>query len=107
MSFLGHNSRVNQRINLNNRIRAIRADLPETTHFLWRPYPNFNVLSGFSSGCRKRNIVWGSDHGGKGKARLSKGRIRVSVKVTGLINLGTLPRVLLQAVERIVTYRIE
>ena len=33
MSFLGHNSRVNQlnqRINLNNRICAIRADLPET-----------------------------------------------------------------------------
>ena len=32
MSFLGHNSRVNQlnqRLNLNNRIRAIRADLPE------------------------------------------------------------------------------
>ena len=32
MSFLGHNFRVNrlnQRINLNNRIRAIRADLPE------------------------------------------------------------------------------
>ena len=37
MSFLGHNSRVNklnQRINPDNRICAIRADLPEITDLL-------------------------------------------------------------------------